>query len=310
MLPTSAKTKTALSEAIVSTLSFFHIYSLPLSKERIWELLYRREANFSDVENELNNLVLEKQIIFEHGLYGLQSWNHEVFLSNQKEIERRWTRVKRYFWLLSAIPFVEHMSVINSMAMGNAGSESDIDFFVITKPGRLYFVRSVIIAAFKFLGVYKTREKENEQFCFGFYMASDRLGLEFMLLPEEDPYMYFWLATILPITGEEAYERFISANAWVKDNIPNFETSQRTKWMDSLKPSRITKRILEALCFLPAILLEPALRKIHIRHTFKLPENHWPTSSTIANKDMLKLHALDPRKDLKKRFHEVLQSLR
>jgi hypothetical protein len=44
------------------------------------------------------------------------------------------------------------------------------------------------------------------------------------------------------------------------------------------------------------------LRKIHIRHTFRLPENHWKTSSTIANKDMLKLHALDPRKDLRDSF--------
>jgi hypothetical protein len=54
------------------------------------------------------------------------------------------------------------------------------------------------------------------------------------------------------------------------------------------------------------MILEPLLRRVHIRHTFKLPENHWKTSSTIADRKMLKLHALDPRKDLRNRFWHTL----
>jgi hypothetical protein len=82
---------------------------------------------------------------------------------------------------------------------------------------------------------------------------------------------------------------------------------QRLDMYRRLKPNLKLKRFLEVVCYLPAALLEPVLRRVHIRHTFKLPENHWKTSSTVANKSMLKLHALDPRKDLRKQFFDKLR---
>ena len=40
-------------KAILSTLSFFHIYRLPLSEERIWELLYQAQASRLEVAEGL-----------------------------------------------------------------------------------------------------------------------------------------------------------------------------------------------------------------------------------------------------------------
>jgi predicted nucleotidyltransferase len=309
---TLAKTfvKSKLTEAIIATLAFFDIYKLPISGRRVWELLYRVQATPEAVTLELQRLAQLGIIVFKDGMYALEDWDAKKIQANQIEIEKRWTRIRRYYWILSAVPFVEHISVINSVAMGNADHESDIDFFVVTKPERLYFVRSVIIVLFKLLGVYKNKRQINMRFCFGFYITSDSLSLKELLLPGEDPYLVFWLGTITPIFSLKYYEKLVKENRWIHSWLPNFKTMHRLEMYRRLKPSITLKKFLEVLCYPPALVLEPMLRKIHIRHTFKLPENNWNTSSTIANKTMLKLHAIDPRKELRSKWVNILQNYR
>lgn len=297
-------------EGIISTLAFFAIYDLPLTVERVWQLLYRAEATLSQVQAELIHLARSGAIVGASGLYALKPWNQDKYDRNQEEIGKRWQRVERYRRLLSLIPFVETIAVINSMAMGNADSESDIDFFVITKPKRLYFVRTLVILLFKILGVYKTRERINQQFCFGFYLSSERLSLGWLVLPGEDPYLAHWMATILPLFGQKTYERFLKENKWLYLSFPNFRSQQRLGRLKEKRPLKRLKRFIEIVLWLPAVVLEPLLRWVHVGHTFRLPENSWPTSSTVANKWVVKLHALDPRKDLRKKYYEILQNLK
>ena len=304
-----AKNLNENQKAILSTLSFFHIYKLPLNAERIWQLLYCRQATLDEVKKELLNLS-NKGIICENGgLYSLDHFDTWKYHANQLEIKERWEKVKKYYWLLSCLPFVEEISVINSVAMGNADAESDIDFFVITRPKRLYFVRTMVIVIFKLLGVYKTRTKINKRFCFGFYMTTDQLSIKNLLLSEQDPYMAFWLGTMIPIVGHNVYEKFIKENRWIYYYLPNFNLFKRLSLTKDFKPKPRLKFLLSALAYFPAIILESILRRIHIRHTFKLPENHWKTSSTIANKQMLKLHALDPRLDLRAKFEKIRRQI-
>ncbi len=301
-----AYTKTKVTEGVISTLAFFDLYKLPLPAQRVWELLYRAEATLSEVELELDRLASSGLIARKNGLYALSDWDESRHLVNQMEIDKRWTIVKKYFWALSSVPFVEHIAVINSVAMGNADSESDIDFFVITKPNRLYFARTWIILLFKLMGVYKNRRVTNERFCFGFYITSDNLSIKELLLAGEDPYLTYWLGTITPITGQNIFERFIKENKWIYSWLPNYRTQFRLETIRNLKPSAFLQKCFSLLFALPAAISEPFLRWYHIRHTFKLPENHWATSSTIANKHMLKLHAIDPRKDIRNKYQNVL----
>jgi hypothetical protein len=309
-ISTKQFTQTNVTQGVLATLAFFNLYKLPVSSHKVWELLYRTAATLPEVEAELDRLVKLDVIITKDKLFALENWDEKLYATNQQEIEKRWNRIKRFYWALSSVPYVESICVINSVAMGNADTESDIDFFIITKPNRLYFVRTWIILMFKLFGVYKTRDKINKQFCFGFFITSDALSIKHLLLPQEDPYLVYWLATIIPITGEQMYERFIKENRWLYSWFPNFKTLHRAGMVREFQPKKRLKRIFEALFNVCAALTEPLLRRIHIRHTFKLPENHWRTSSTIANKTMLKLHALDPRKDLRQRFWDTLRNYR
>lgn len=309
-MPEISPSRDAVKKAIVKTMAFFSLYDLPLHLQGIHQLLYKQQATIGEVEAAIKELESNGKLVRKGELYALKTWDEYRLEANRVEIQKRWKKVDRYFWLFSIIPFIDHLSIINSLAFGNAHQESDIDFFVVTKPGRLYFVRSIIIVLFRSLGVYKTRTKVNEQFCFGFYVASNHQNLVSVLLEGEDPHFAFWFASFAPLINKSGYQRLINYNHWIYEYFPNFNWEMRLTYIKEKNITlRLVKGLLEIISIIPCMILEPILRYIHIRHTFKLPENHWATSSTVANKHMLKLHALDPRKELREKFYGVLQSM-
>lgn len=306
-LASPAKITTDLDSGILASLSFFSLYGLPLSKHRIFELMYKVSGSREQINQRLDVMVQQGRVQRTADLYSLKPWKQDRFAVNKLEMEKRWQKIQRYSGILRLIPYIEHLSIIHSLAIGNVDQESDIDFFVITKPNRLYFVRSVIIVLFKFLGVYKTRKKIKEQFCFGYYLTTKNLNLA--ELEGKDDFLAFWYAAHIPIFGRGVHEDLVQANPWIYEYFPNFQGDARNRYFSESILLSLVKKVLEILLFLPAILAEPVLRKIHITHTFNLPENHWPTSLTVASRDMLKLQALSQRQQINNAFAAVLQNL-
>lgn len=50
-------------------------------------------------------------------------------------------RAKKYTRYLSYIPGIQMIAVVNSLSMNATNEESDIDLFIITRPGSIWFVR-------------------------------------------------------------------------------------------------------------------------------------------------------------------------
>ena len=308
ILATKQQQETQLASAIISTLAFFSLYELPLTSRRICELLMNYTADVEQVETALEILVLDGKVIRSGNLYSVKSWNPGLYHDRQIEISKKWAKIDQYFNWLAVLPFVRLVAVINSLGLGTADSDSDIDFFVITKNNRLFFVRSMIIVLFRLLGVYKTKQQIKDRFCFGFFVTEDNLNLEPLLLKPHDPYLEFWLANMRPIVGGISYWQLMQQNKWLADSFPNFNATVRLS--SAKQPSLLIKSIkflLEILFWLPSILGEPILRKIHINHTFKLAENNTVTSTTIANAKMLKLHGYDVRAEVAQAYERVLK---
>lgn len=309
-LETREEQQIKLVSAILSTLVFFSLYDLPISSQRLHELLPDYAADLGTLEVVLESLAANNKIYKTGNLYSLKAWKASDLRDRQVEISKKWYKIDRYFNWLAILPFVRMVSVINSLAMGTADADSDIDFFVITDKNRLYFVRSMIIVLFRLLGVYKTRHKIKDRFCFGFFVTRDNLNLESLLLKPADPYLVYWLSSMRPLVGGQQYWQMMQENSWLNHELPNFDAMQR---LSSVKtPSafiKTTKLVLEILLWVPSFLIEPILRRIHIKHTFKLAENKAVTSTTIANPKMLKLHGTDVRAQVAQAHERVLQSL-
>jgi hypothetical protein len=302
------KQQTQIETAILSTLAFFSLYDLPISAKRLHELLVRFAASQEEIETALEILVLDNKILRVGSLYSLKSWNLQTYQERQAEISRKWEQIDSYFNWLAILPFVRQISVINSLALGTADADSDIDFFVITKKRHLYLVRSMIIVLFRLLGVYKTRQKIKDKFCFGFFVDEDNLNFEHLLIQPSDPYFEFWLANMRPIIGGQQFWQLMQENSWLTDRFPNFKPMIR---LSSIKKPglwiRLFRNILEILLFIPSFILEPILRRIHINHTFKLAENNSTSSTTIANPKMLKLHGYDVRAEVAQAYASLLE---
>lgn len=310
MLKSGTEEADNIKPGAVSTLAFFGLFGIPVSAKRVFEFLYKAQSGPYEVEKELETLSAQGKIFKKNDKYSLQVFSPEAVESACREKEIRLKKIEKHYKLFYLLPFVKMTAFINSVAIGNASPKSDIDIFVLTKRNRLYFARSWAIAVFKLLGLYKSKKQVSNRFCFGFYLSQNALNIESIALTPEDPYMAFWLASMQPIFGKKEYLQFISANPWIFKYLPNFMPIQRFYgiktppfWL------KICKIFLEMVFYVPAIFLEPVLAKIHIKHTFNLPENHWPTSTTVANRHMLKLHALDPRPEIRKNFQLLLEKL-
>jgi len=304
------RTDQKLDQAVLATLAFFALYELPLSVRRVHELLLNQIATMQEVEQTLASLVAENKIIQAGSLYSIKSWNQAMYQANQAELMKKWAKVDEHFNWLAVLPFVRNVSVINSLALGTADADSDIDFFVITKNNRLYFVRSMIIVLFRLLGIYKTRQKIKDKFCFGFFATPKALSFKELMLQPSDPYFLFWFASMRPVLGGQAYWQLMQENQWLTEYFPNFRPMQR---LSSAKSPSILiqamKFVLEVILWLPVALLEPLLRRIHINHTFKLAENNTASSSTIANASMLKLHGYDVRAEVAAQYSKILNNI-
>src|ERR1700741_5410675 len=82
-----------LKEAIFSTLAFFSLYDLPLSSQRVHELLLRKNVNLEEVVNLLENLSTDNKIYKAGNLYSLKPWKADDLRNRQIEISKKWYKI-------------------------------------------------------------------------------------------------------------------------------------------------------------------------------------------------------------------------
>jgi len=279
-----------LKSAVRATLAWFAYFDRPLKKEEIQKYLFRHQITgelnlLSDPaliqENEYFTLAEDKQII-------------QKFQANKILREKYFKRAHLAARLLAHLPFVRLVTLINSLAMGDTEESSDIDLFIITAPKRLYLVRTLAIILLILIGLKKTRRKIQGKICLGFYLAEDNLDFAQKKMPCDEIYFSFWLATMAPLAGDfKVYEKFLTANKkLLQENLPNFIPAQ-IKLLQFFYWQKIGEYFLKGKF---GDLTEKFLAKIHIKHTWKLPENHWSSSTTMADEKILKLHAVDRTK--------------
>ncbi|MEL6536396.1 MAG: hypothetical protein AAFQ98_13350, partial [Bacteroidota bacterium] len=88
---------------------------------------------------------------------------------------------------------------------------SDLDFFLITKPGRLWLVKfaMVFIKRIILFGSYRF-------FCVNYLIDENHLEIE-----EKNRFTATELITVRPVTNAALYHRFLQENQWIKQVYPH-----------------------------------------------------------------------------------------
>ncbi len=305
----SRRTKlTKQEKSILAPLAFFDIFQVPLRDDQFWESLFEFKITKSDFEKALANLLKKKIIEHKDGWYFLKG--QEKIVSTHKgrrKISQKYLqKAERTANILKHIPFVRMVSAINNLSFNNCKKSSDIDLFIITASKRLWICRTLVVVVLWFLGLKKTRIKVAGQICCGFFITENHLNIKKITLEKmQDIYLLFWFLKMKPLSGFSLWQSFRRANLWAYHYFPNYPLGNYPR-----EPRPWFQKTGEAVFggwF--GDWLNSKLGKYHKRHTWAQPENSWETSTTVADNNMLKLHAKDMREFYFKKFEKRMKKI-
>lgn len=75
-------------------------------------------------------------------------------------------------------------------------------------------------------GIKRTKKCQFKRFCLSFFVDADHLGLEHLLLGEQDIYLPYWIAHLVPLYQRVRSERFFQVNSRIRRFLPNAPLKQ------------------------------------------------------------------------------------
>lgn len=158
--------------------------------------------------------------------------NYVALFNPLKKIEKRekaaecadtlFPKAVRVATFIQKFPFVQGVGISGSLSKGILHSDGDFDFFIITKPKRVWVARTLLIL-YKKIFLMNSRK----YFCVNYFIDSDHLEIE-----EKNRFTAVEVATLIPIAGE-VFDAFFEKNQWVASYFP-----QGVRTAFETKPSR------------------------------------------------------------------------
>lgn len=207
--------KLLLHQSIIKTLLYYDIFKYPLKVEEIHRFLSTNNVNTEAIEEALENLC-HQQLIFQFGeFFSVQ--NSEANIHRRKKgndfAKKSAPIAIKRARLLANFPFVRAVFASGSFSKGYMDEKSDLDFFIVTSPGRLWFARTLIVI-FKRVFFFNS----HKYFCCNYFVDSSHLEIE-----EKNLFTATELATLEPLYGRQIYINLMRRNAWLLNFFPNYE---------------------------------------------------------------------------------------
>ncbi|MFA5127381.1 MAG: hypothetical protein WC457_00055 [Patescibacteria group bacterium] len=235
-----------LDISIHKTLSYFSLFNYPLTKEELFAYLWQPEKiNFEEFVLALRN---EDE---KFGHYFSLPENIEQRRARLVTTEHKMKIARRAARLIRAVPFLRAIFVCNSVGEGIAKEGSDIDFFIITAPKRIWLVRFFTNLILKLFRLRTYGKNSRDKICLSFYVDENNLNLWPLRALDEDVHFVYWLHQMVPLFDpRNLYAKFISANDWTKKFAPNITRKSASKYLSAVKDSsfaRVWRKVWETM---------------------------------------------------------------
>jgi hypothetical protein len=200
--------------AVLHTLVYFEVFSYPLTQAEILAFCEASEMGEKSLGEHLAEL-LRRGLVFQFGPF-FQSKNDPAWVARRLACNRRADTflpiARRVARLIGRFPFVRGVFVSGSLSKHCMTAESDIDFFIVTEPERLWLARTLLVI-FKKIFLFNS----HKYFCINYFVDTERLEIE-----EKNRFTATEAVTLLPMYGAEFYTAFCRANAWAWQQHPHF----------------------------------------------------------------------------------------
>ena len=209
---------------VLKTLAYFDLFDYPLTKDELLRFLWRaRVDNIAELDGVLKKLLLEKLIDTRSEFYFLTGRENSVAQREKsaQETEKKLFLARRAVKLIRTVPFLRAVFACNSVGAGAATADSDIDFFIITAPGRIWIVRLFTNLILRLFGLRTYGDRRANKICLSFYVDFNHLNFSSWRVVDDDVYLAYWLYQLIPLYDpDNYYRRLLAANGWTKEFLP------------------------------------------------------------------------------------------
>jgi hypothetical protein len=222
---------------ILSSIVYFNIFQFPLKQAEIQNLL-KNNTSETLTSKALQKLVLSEVIFKYNGYY---SCHREVQLLVSKRLKNESTtghffdKLPLYVRIISGFPFIRGVAISGSLSKGVLHKKGDIDYFIITKEGRLWLARTLLIL-FKKILLFNS----NKYFCVNFFITENNLKIE-----DENRFTATEIAYLIPVYNAELIQVFKESNGWLRQYYGHFKHPIQLK--DEKNEGEIVKNAFESL---------------------------------------------------------------
>ncbi len=196
---TSIKTQ---HKSILRMLLYFDIFDYPLSKQE----LLMAVGDPDELKEALEELISSGTIQQSNGWYFVTGKKYFKRISQETNADHFLRKAKKYASLINKFPFVRGVYISGSLSKDWADDDTDVDYFIITEPQRLWICRTLLIL-FKKVFLLNSRK----YFCLNYFIDTTHLEIE-----EKNIFTATEISFLKPVINEQLFNEFIVSNGWIK----------------------------------------------------------------------------------------------
>jgi hypothetical protein len=205
-----------LSNAILQTAAYADVFDYPLTSGEIHRYLIGLHAPRKEVERFLEDSPLLSRV---GNYYSLP--NREKLVETRRRRERvsalLWPQAIVYGRIIARLPFIRMVAITGALAVNNTDERDDIDFFIVTEPGRLWFCRGLVLM------VRRAAVLQGVTLCPNYLISLRTLDFADRTL-----YTAHEITQMVPLAGLDVYEQIRKRNNWVQRFLPNANSAPAT----------------------------------------------------------------------------------
>lgn len=223
---------------VLTVLAYFDLFEHPLTADEVFERCGCSTVSKDEIEEALSDLQ-KKDIVKERdGFYHLR--DHHALVQRRLLGEQAASllieKAKGYSRLISKFPFIRGVYLSGSLSKFYADKNSDIDYFIISQPNRLWLARTMLVL-FKKLFLFNSKK----YFCVNYFVSESTLRI-----PDENLFTATEIAFLVPTYNYPLFLQFLKANSWFRQYYPNFQEHGEKYLIENRQPSikSLTEKLL------------------------------------------------------------------
>ena len=295
-----------VEQAAIRTVAYADVFDYPLQFLEVHRYLHGTAATTEATEAALAHCSAPGGALCSRdGFYTLHGREGLIALRDRRAAvaNRLWPAALNYGRLIAALPLVRMVAVTGSLAWHNVDTGGDIDYLIVTDPGRLWLCRLLVAL------VRRAARRDGVKLCANYLISTRALAFAHRNL-----YTAYEVARMTPIAGLGMYRRLRRANPWVEAYLPNAVNLPRAPERDAVDRSHQPKMGLASLARVTQRILGsplgPLLDRWEMRYRMrKLAKPGNPAGESAYGVDWYKNHARGQARQTLAAFAERVRAL-